>query len=286
MKFSKEQDQAATDFMMQQFLGMIDVKETKASTGQIQRQDPSAAVLERGDKIKDAENFGRNLGRALKSPDANERDNAIKYLAQKAGRQVSIKNGILTIMDLDGQGSSPFNLNDNPDKIASAVISAFGVELPEDTILKFANQEYRGNRTNTLGEITAISSTPPPAPLKVTLPTSPFEDDSIDAETSLQALMPEGFKVTNLSKTAGSGDNLEVEAPNGKKFPIKSDLSKDEAENMRDLLIAWMKANNQPAEPQQQQGSGTTQQQGSNTASIGTPATGSLNADNIVNKPK
>jgi ADP-ribose pyrophosphatase YjhB (NUDIX family) len=33
MKFNKEQDQAATDFMMQQFLGMIDVKEDIDSTG-------------------------------------------------------------------------------------------------------------------------------------------------------------------------------------------------------------------------------------------------------------
>jgi hypothetical protein len=286
MQFSKEQDQAATDFMMQQFLGMIDVKETKASTGVIPRQDASAAVLDRADKIRDAENFGENIGIALKSPIEEKRNNSIKYLAQKSGRQVKIANGILTVADIDGQGESEYNLNTNPDELASALISAFGVDLPEDTILKSAKSTLRGNLTNTSGEITAISSTPPPAPLKVTLPTSPFEEDSIDAETSLQALMPEGFKVTNLSKKAGSGDNLEVEAPNGKKFPIKSDLSKDEAENMRDLLIAWMKANNQPAEPQQQQGSGTTQQQGSNTASIGTPATGSLNADNIVNKPK
>jgi hypothetical protein len=271
MKFSKEQDQAATDFMMQQFLGMIDVKETKASTGQIQRQDPSAAVLERGDKIKDAENFGRNLGRALKSPDANERDNAIKYVAQKSGRQVKIANGILTVADIDGQGESEYNLNTNPDELASALISAFGVDLPEDTILKFANQEYRGNRTNTLGEITGIVSTPPPTPLKVTLPVSAFEEDSVEAAVQLQAVMPDGFKVVNKSVGIGTGDNLEIEAPNGKKFPFTSDLNESGAEKMRDDLERWMKANNAaPATP--------------TAAASGTAATGTLNATN--RKPK
>jgi hypothetical protein len=51
MKFSKEQDQAAADFMMQQFLGMIDVKETKASTGQIQLQERRPETeAQRGDR--------------------------------------------------------------------------------------------------------------------------------------------------------------------------------------------------------------------------------------------
>jgi hypothetical protein len=51
MQFSKEQDQAAADFMMQQFLGMIDVKETKASTGQIQLQERRPETeAQRGDR--------------------------------------------------------------------------------------------------------------------------------------------------------------------------------------------------------------------------------------------
>lgn len=45
MKFNKEQDQAATDFMMQQFLGMIDVKEDVKTTPQIsQLREPSEAA--------------------------------------------------------------------------------------------------------------------------------------------------------------------------------------------------------------------------------------------------
>jgi len=244
-KFSDAQNAAAEKWMTGQLIGMIDRKQTIDATAFTPRPPQrSEAEINQANRIKDAENFGKNLGRALKSTDANERDNAIKYLAQKAGRQVEISGGIITIKDIDGQGSSPFNLNSDPDKLASSLISAFGVDLPEDTILKFATSTYAGNRTNTGGSVTGIVSAPPPTPLKVTLPTSSFEEDSVDAEKSLQAVMPEGFTVVNKSIDWGSGDNLEVFAPNGKKFPIKSNLDEKAAEKMRDDLERWMKANN------------------------------------------
>jgi hypothetical protein len=50
---------------------------------------------------------------------------------------------------MDGTGESTFDLNDDPDKIASAMISAFGTDLPEDTILKFSKSTYKGNKANT-----------------------------------------------------------------------------------------------------------------------------------------
>jgi len=266
-QFSEAQNKEAEKWMTGQLLGMIDRKQTIDATAFTpQPRAQTEAEIGRDERRREAENFGKNLGRALKSTDINERDNAIRYLAQKAGRQVDIENGILMVYDLDGQGKSEFSLNDDPDKIASSLISAFGVDLPEDTILKFATSTYAGNRTNTGGSIRAIVSTPPPSPLKVTLPISSFEEDSVDAEKSLQAVMPEGFKVVNKSIDWGSGDNLEVEAPNGKKFPIKSGLDTAEAEKMRDDLVAWMKQNNTPAEPQQQ-GGGTGQQSG--TGNIG-----------------
>jgi hypothetical protein len=193
-------------------------------------------------------------------------------LGQKSGRQVDIEGGKIMVYDLDGQGKSEYDLNTDPDELASALISAFGVDLPEDTILKSAKSTLKGSKTNTSGSVRAIVSAPPTTPLKVTLPVSAFELDSVEAETALQALMPEGFKVVNKSIGMGSGDNLEVEAPNGKKFPIKSDLDKDEAEGMRDILVDWMKQNNIPAKPQQQSGTGNI--------GAGGAATGSLNATN------
>lgn len=154
MTFTKEQDQAASEFMMQQFLGMIDITEEQKSTGQIQRQDPSAAVLDRADKIEEAKNFGRQLGTALKSGDDTEVANAIIYLAQKAGKRVNKDGATITISNMDGTGLSTFDLNNDPDKIASSMISAFGTKLPEETILKFTRETYKGNPAN----ITASAS--------------------------------------------------------------------------------------------------------------------------------
>jgi hypothetical protein len=178
----------------------------------------------------------------LKSTDIKERDNAIRYLAQKAGRQISINGGILSVRDLDGKGESPFDLNDNPEKIASALISAFGVDLPEDTILKFANQEYKGNRTNTGGSVTAIVSAPPTTPIKSNIPISAIKLDSVEAAKAIQATLPFGFKVNNLSVGMGSGDNLELEhIATGKKYPFTSQVNDDEATQLKIDLDNWVK---------------------------------------------
>ena len=116
--------------------------------------------------------------------------------------------------------------------------------MPEDVILKFAREEYKGKPTNTSGQVSAIISTPTVTPLKVALPTSAFTVDSVEAAVTLQSAMPDGFEVTNLSVDAGTGDKIEVKAPNGKKFVIETDLDEDEAKTMRDDLERWMKANN------------------------------------------
>ena len=246
-KFSDAQNAAAEKWMTGQLIGMIDRKQTIDATAFTpQPRAQTEAEIGRDERKRDAENFGKQLGTALKSTNIKERDNAIKYLAQKSGRQVSIVNGILTVEDIDGQGSSPFNLNSDPDKLASSLISAFGVDLPEDTILKFSKSTLQGNPTNRFGSVTGIVSTPQPTPLKVTLPVSAFELDSVEAATQLEAVLPDGFKVTNLSVGAGTGDNLEIEAPNGKKFPFTSDISPEDAKTLKGDLESWMRANNTP----------------------------------------
>lgn len=257
LEFTDSNRQAAKDFMMQQFLGTIKVKETVEGMGFVPRPPQrSQAEIDEANRRRDAENFGRNLGRGLKSPNAEERDNAIKYLGQAAGRQIDIKGGKIFVYDLDGKGKSEFNLNTDPEKLASSIISALGSDLPEDVILKFAREEYKGKPTNTSGQVSAIISTPEATPLKVALPTSAFTVDSVEAAVTLQSAMPDGFEVTNLSVDAGTGDKIEVKAPNGKKFVIETDLDEDEAKTMRDDLERWMKANN--VVKNENTGSGTT----------------------------
>jgi hypothetical protein len=269
MQFSKEQDQAAADFMMQQFLGMIDVKETKASTGVIPRQDASAAVLDRADKINDAKNFGENLGTALKSPSEEKRNNAIKYLAQKSGRQIKIANGILTVADIDGQGESEYDLNTNPDELASALISAFGVDLPEDTILKSAKSTLRGNLTNTSGEITAISSTPPPAAIKVVIPSSAIGMSSTDAAAAIKEALPANFTVEDLTPGLFSGNQVKITAPNKKTFTINTRLTGDSAEKVKQEIEAFIKLNNVAPETPPAEAGGTTAASGATETATG-----------------
>jgi hypothetical protein len=245
----KEQEQEAREYVKKIILGKLDSKRELATTAQTQLQEKrprTEAEMGRADKIKDAENFGRNLGRALKSPDANERDNAIKYVAQKSGRQVKIANGILTVADIDGQGESEYNLNTNPDELASALISAFGVDLPEDTILKFANQEYRGNRTNTLGEITAISSTPPPSAVKFIVPTDAFTEESTEATEALQEAFGPDFIVEDLtpSELFDVSNKVKVTAPNGQTRTFNTNIGKDAAATAKAEAEAWAKLNN------------------------------------------
>jgi hypothetical protein len=263
MKFNKEQDQAATDFMMQQFLGMIDVKEDIDSTGFVprppQRTDAEIGLAE---KKAQAKNFGENLGIALKSPDEEKRNNAIKYLGQKSGRQVDIEGGKIMVYDLDGQqGKSEYDLNTDPDELASALISAFGIELPEDTILQFAKSTLKGNKTNTSGSVRAIVSEPRPELVQVLIPTSAIEMSSTKAAAAIQDALPANFTAKDLTPAAFQGNQVRITAPNGKTFTINTKLTGERAANAKGELERFIKMNNvaKPKEEEETAGaSGTT----------------------------
>lgn len=275
MKFNKEQDQAATDFMMQQFLGMIDVKEDVDSTGFVpQPRARTEAEMGRADKIKDAENFGKQLGTALKSTNIQERDNAIRYLAQKSGRQVKIDGGIITVQDIDGQGSSEFNLNADPNKISKSLISAFGVDLPEDTILKFSDSTLSGNPTNTSGSVTGIVSEPRPQSVQVLIPITAIEMSSTKAAASIQEALPANFTAKDLTPGAFQGNQVKITAPNGKTFTINTKLTGEKAENTKGDLEKFIKLNN-VAKPKEEEAAAAAGQAG---------GTVNLNASN--RKPK
>ena len=265
MKFNKEQDQAATDFMMQQFLGMIDVKEDIDSTGFVPRPPQrTAADIGLAEKKKDAENFGKQLGTALKSTNIQERDNAIRYLAQKSGRQVKIDGGIITVEDIDGQGSSEFNLNADPNKIGKSLISAFGVDLPEDTILKFSDSTLSGNPTNTSGSVTGIVSEPKPESVQVLIPTSAIEMSSTKAAAAIQDALPPNFTAKDLTPAAFQGNQVKITAPNGKTFTINTKLTGERAANAKGELERFIKMNNvaKPKEEEEEAAAGASQAEG------------------------
>ena len=276
-QFNDEQMKVSTEAMRTEVRAKYDYKKGISPTSQAQLQESrprTEAEMGRADKIKDAENFGRQLGRALKSTDVNERDNAIKYLAQKSGRQVEINGGQIMVYDLDGKGKSPFNLNDDPNKIASSLISAFGVDLPEDTILKFSNEEYKGNRTNTSGSVTGIVSEPKPESVQVLIPITAIEMSSTEAAASIQEALPANFTAKDLTPGAFSGNQVKITAPNGKTFTINTKLTGEKAENTKGDLEKFIKLNN-VAKPKEDAAAAGAGQAG---------GTGNLNASN--RKPK
>lgn len=272
----KEQEQEAREYVKKIILGKLDAKREITPTAQTQLQERrprTEAEMGRADKIKDAENFGRQLGTALKSTNIQERDNAIRYLAQKSGRQVKIDGGIITVQDIDGQYSSEFNLNDDPNKISKSLISAFGVDLPEDTILKFSDSTLSGNRTNTSGSVTGIVSPPPPSNVKILIPTDAFTEESTEAAESLQESLGSEFIVEDLtpSELFDTGNQIKITAPNKKTRTFNTGLGRDAAATAKAEVEAWAKANN-VAKPNEEE---TKAAGNSGTASAGT---GNLNA--------
>lgn len=159
-QFSDKLEKKAEDWMTQQLLSMVTRKETITQGGQVQRQESRPRTDAENDAAqakKDAENFGRQLGTALKSDDDKEVGNAIIYLAQKSKKRVNREGSTITVSEMDGTGASTFDLNDDPDKIASSMISAFGTDLPEDTILNFTKSTYKGNKANTRTRATGFT---------------------------------------------------------------------------------------------------------------------------------
>jgi hypothetical protein len=208
-EFNDEQMNVSNEAMRTEVRAKYNYEKAISATGQAQRQDPPQSVLDAETKKREAENFGRNLGKALKSTNIEERDNAIKYLGQKAGRQVIISGGRIIVRDIDGQGESVYELNANPDELASSLVSAFGVDLPEDTILKFAKSTLKGNKTNITGEATAIVTRP--AEVVFEVPENIFTDKSVKSAANLQNLLPSGFTVVD--KGYGVVNNVHVYAP-------------------------------------------------------------------------
>jgi hypothetical protein len=249
-QFNAEQMKVSNEAMRTEVRSKYDYKKGIDATAQAQLQERrprTEGEMGRADKLKDAENFGKNLGMALKSQNAEERGNAVKYLGQKAGRQVIIKDGKFVVKDLDGKGESSYNLNADPDKLASSLVSAFGVDLPEDTILKFAKSTLKGNKTNVLGEASAIN-VQPPAPEKITIPLGGITQPSQKAIKLLQGALGPNFIVKEVGLNP-FGNDIEITTKDGKQtYPFTSGKSEAAAGAIQKDLQDWVQKYGGPKE--------------------------------------
>lgn len=102
LKFTKEQEQASTDFLVQQFLGMQTRKEEARAIGQTsQLRDPTEAQMGRADKKRDAVNLAENLFFAI-SGDANQAALGTKFLSGLSGIKFQKTKDSFIVVDADG----------------------------------------------------------------------------------------------------------------------------------------------------------------------------------------
>lgn len=241
---SKEQVQEAREYVEKTILGKLDAKREIVPIQKEQVQYAPEYVVDRGNKIQQAKNFGENLGTLIAGLTDESVGNSARYTGQFAGRQVIRKDGKIIVRNMDGTGESIFDLKGDPKKIASSIISAFGVEN-EDAALQSAYATIGNKPSNLTTNVTAITSTPPPSAAKFVIPTDAFTMESTEAAAAFQEAFGPDFIVEDLTPTElDTGNRVKVTAPNGKTRTFNTDLSSDAAGTAKGEAEAWAKLNN------------------------------------------
>ena len=103
LEFTDSNKQAAADFMMQQFLGTINVKESIQGMGQVtnQSRQPTEAGIARQKEKADAVNIAQNLIYAT-TGDSNQSDSGTKFLTGLTGLPFNKTKDGISITDEDG----------------------------------------------------------------------------------------------------------------------------------------------------------------------------------------
>jgi hypothetical protein len=205
---NEKQQEDANDFVRNQMRAKYDYEESAQVVGQL--QEPPQYVADKNQREKDAQNFGVQLGTAIKSNNKEEVANSIKYLAQKSERQVIREGDKIRVLNIDGTGESVFDLNSDPDEIVAAMVSSFGTKLPEDVILKYAKSTLKGSPANTTVTATGIVETSIKGK-PIEIPENIFTIKSVKATANLRNLLPEGFTVEDAGGTFGN--DVHIYAP-------------------------------------------------------------------------
>lgn len=120
-------------------------------------------------------------------------------------------------------------------------------------------EQYTTVGTERQGAPATISSIPPDI----------LQMESPEAAVAIQASLPSGFIVTDLTPNEWNAENkIQIEAPNGEKLTIFTDITKEEAALRAPQIKAWLKANNL-AKPTEAGASGTAAQGEGTTAAGG-----------------
>jgi len=287
-EFSDEQMKVSNEAMRTEVRAKYDYKKGISPTAQAQLQESSegARAARLGEKEKEIAAGSWNKILFAQSP--QEAQAAADVLI---GTPRAIEMG-LTKMDFTSNPGSVILKYANPamnrtikmfDESGKPVNegdwAALGVELhgivDRDKAVKagggtgkyggLTKEQYTTVGTERQGIPATISSIPPDA----------LEMESPQAAVAIQASLPSGFIVTDLTPSEMDTENkIQIEAPNGEKLTIFTDIGKDAAASRAPQIKDWLKANN-VAKPKEDAAAAAAGQAG---------GTGNLNASN--RKPK
>ena len=257
----KEQEQEAREYVEKLILSKLDSKRELATTGQIQAQyAPESVTKGRADAqaqevaagywndILSAKNIQEAQAAAdilIGTPRAIEMElTKIDFTSNPGSVVLNYDNPAMnrTIKMFDDSGN-PVNRRD---------WAALGVELhgvvDREKAIKAGGgaKEYGGLKKEDYMNVgTERQGTPTTLPKVSSIPTDALEMESPEAAATIQASLPSGFIVTDLTPSELDSENkIEIEAPNGEKLTIFTDIGKEKATLRAAQINSWLKANN------------------------------------------
>ena len=243
-EFTEGQKKVAKNALREKFRIMLDREVDIKPTAQAQLQErrpPSEGQLDRADKKREAKNFAENMSFLL-TGDGGQVDSALGYFGGLGVRLRRDENGIY-VKTKGGEVPYLFS-NNSADDLAKAIVSATNVNtLNEDDIVGFAKQFNKGrglNRTSK-GE-SIIRGTAPVEEFTAVISPSIFTSKSEKSSVNLQSVLPTGFVVKDIG--GPFGNNVEVTAPNGKKYIYNANMKKDDAADATTDLEQFIQLNN------------------------------------------
>jgi hypothetical protein len=267
LKFSDQQVKDSNEFLKTEFRRRYDYEKKIDVGGQLQPlpqpRERSPYEIANQKEIADARNFARNLADALTAKNPVAVGNAVKYLANKSGKSVVKSGSKFTVSNTDGSNATTFDLNGDPTKLPSAMVSAFGVQLPEDKISEFAVQFIGKNPL----ERTVNASGFNPKPAK-TNPIQAYNDQvdnligknptawkKADSEDFASELNKVANKFGYTVNTSWGTNSVYLEDKDGKKSPTFKVSKTSQKENGATIrrIADWMKSDLEGASPEEKE---------------------------------
>lgn len=269
LKFTDKQIKDSNDYMLTEFRRRYDYEKDIKITPQPQLQErraPTPGEIDEKNKLADAKNFAQNMATALTGKDPVAVGNAIKYLANKSGKIVNRTASGITVSNTDGSNASTYNFNEagklaDPKKLTTALVSAFGVELPEDKIVNFANQFIGNNPLET--KTSASGFAPKPTNISPIDAYNREVDVSVSKSPAAKWASEDAFAkelnnaVTKFGYTAKSSlatEGVYLRDKDGNDSEV-FEITKDEAQNKKVLkrISDWIKNDLKGATPEEKE---------------------------------